>query len=378
MRPAGSRSHTAGSRSHTAGSRSHTALETGSPADARSFRCVLVTGGAGFIGCNLVRWILEHRPQTLVINLDALTYAGNPANIADIRDHERHRFVHGDICDEKLVGSLLDEGVDAVINAAAHSHVDRSLMRGDEFVATNVGGVQVILDAIKARPQIRFVQVSTDEIYGSLPPDERCDENWPPAPGNPYAATKAAAELLALSYRNSFGLDVVISRCCNNFGPYHYPEKMIPLFITNLLDGLRVPLYGDGLNYREWIHVEDHCSALVAILESGRSGEAYNISSGTGLTNLELTRRILDLLGKDDSSVEYVKDRPGHDRRYALDSRKIAAELGWQPRHNLKDGLRATCEWFQANEQWWRPIKSGAYRKYYQQQYAERLKSAAI
>ena len=342
--------------------------------DARSFQCVLVTGGAGFIGSNLVRWLLKHRPGTRIINLDALTYAGNPANLADLNDHDRHQFVHGNICDADLVARLLDQGVEAIINAAADSHVDRSLMTGHEFVATNVGGVQVLLDAIKTRPQIRFLQVSTDEVYGSVAPDCCSDENSPLAPANPYSATKAGAELLAMAYRKSFGLDVVVSRCCNNFGPYHYPEKMIPLFITNLLDGLPVPLYGDGLNYREWVHVEDHCSALVAILESGQSGESYNITSGSGVTNLELTHRILDLLGKDESSIKYVQDRPGHDRRYALDGGKITRDLGWHPLHDLEQGLRTTCDWFRDNEPWWRPIKSGEYRKYYQEQYGRRLK----
>ena len=342
----------------------------------RSFECILVTGGAGFIGSNLVRWILDQRPTTRVINLDALTYAGNPANIADLAGHPRHRFVHGDICDAELVASLLSDEVDAVINAAAHSHVDRSLMTSQEFVATNIGGVQNLLDAVKAHPQIRFLQVSTDEVYGSLGPGECSAEDWPLRPGNPYAATKAGAELLATSYRNSFGLDVVVSRCCNNFGPYHYPEKMIPLFITNLVDGLKVPLYGDGLNEREWIHVEDHCSALMAILESGGSGEFYNISSGQGLTNLELTHLILSLLNKGPDSIEYVKDRPGHDRRYCLESRKIREKLGWSPRYGVEDGIRATCRWFLDHEAWWRPIKSGEYRKYYHRQYAERLAAA--
>ena len=345
-----------------------------SESESRSFQCVLVTGGAGFIGSNLVRWLLQHRPNMRVINLDSLTYAGNPANLADLQGNPRYEFVHGDITDPQVVGGLLDRGVQAVINAAAHSHVDRSLMTGQEFVSANIGGVQTLLDAAKSRPNIRFLQVSTDEVYGSLPPDARSDEQWPLAPGNPYASTKAGAELLANAYRNSFGLDVVISRCCNNFGPYHYPEKMIPLFITNLLDGLPVPLYGDGLNYREWIHVEDHCSALVAILEKGRSGEAYNITSGRGVTNLELTHLILEVLGKDESSIRYVPDRPGHDRRYALDGRKIARELDWHPRHELAGGLRDTCAWFRANEAWWRPIKSGEYRRYYEQQYADRLK----
>jgi len=337
---------------------------------------ILVTGAAGFIGSNLVHRLLQHRPDVEVTSLDLLTYAGNLANLEDVQEHPRHRFVRGNICDADLVSGLLDDGVDAVINAAAHSHVDRSLFNADEFVATNVGGVQTFLDAIKQRPGIRFLQVSTDEVYGSQAPDVWADESSPLTPRNPYSATKASADLLALAYHHSFGLDIVITRCCNNYGPFHFPEKVIPLFITNLMDGRKVPLYGDGLNFREWIHVEDHCTALVRVLETGRSGEAYNVTSGEGITNVELTEAILGLLEADRDMIEYVKDRPGHDRRYALDGGKSARERGWEPARRLREGLADTVQWYREHEAWWRSIKSGEYREYYARQYADRGTSA--
>lgn len=336
-----------------------------------SQRHVLVTGAAGFIGSNLVHWLLANRPDLRVTSVDALFYAGNLANLADLRGHERHRFVRGNICDRQLIVGLLDDGVDAVINAAAQTHVDRSLMEADEFVASNLGGVQVQLDLLKQRPHIRFLQVSTDEVYGSRLPDDPAGETAALCPRNPYAATKAGADLLALSYHHSFGLDVVITRCCNNYGPYHYPEKVIPLFITNLMDGQPVPLYGDGLNYREWIHVDDHCAAIARVLEAGRSGEVYNITSGEGMPNVDLTRRILDALGRDESFIRHVTDRPGHDRCYLLDGAKIERELGWRAAVRFDDGLRRTVQWYRDHENWWRPIKSGEYRRYYEKQYGK-------
>lgn len=332
---------------------------------------VMVTGAAGFIGSNLVHWLLRNWPDTTVLSLDALCYAGNLANLADLEGNPRHRFVHGNICDARVMAACLDE-VDAVINAAAQTHVDRSLMDAGDFVASNIGGVQVLMELIKERPHIRFVQVSTDEVYGSQAPGEFAREDSPLDPRNPYSATKAAADLLALAYHASFGLNVSITRCCNNFGPYHYPEKVIPLFITNLMEDQPVPLYGDGLNYREWIYVDDHCAALAAVLAGGQRGAIYNISSEAGFTNLDLTRMILAALRKPETLIRKVADRVGHDRRYALDSRKIRDELGWQAQRGFEEMLAETVRWYQANEKWWRPIKSGEYRRYYEQQYGGR------
>lgn len=340
----------------------------------REFKRVLVTGSAGFIGANLVHWLLRNRPDMHVVSLDALTYAGNLANLDDLRDNPRHRFVRGNICDAKLVDELLSDGIDAIINAAAHTHVDRSLEGADEFVATNVGGVHTLAQAVKTRPNIRLLQISTDEVYGSQSPGTSADESYPLGPNNPYSATKAGGDLLALSYQRSFDLDILITRCANNYGPYQYPEKVIPLFITNLFENKKVPLYGDGLNIREWIHVDDHSAAIAAVLERGRTGEVYNITSSESLTNLELTETIIAKVGRDKSSIEYVTDRPGHDRRYSLDDRKIRNELGWSPKHNFPEGLEATVEWYRTHESWWQAIKSGEYRNYYERQYGSRAK----
>lgn len=324
----------------------------------RSIQRVLVTGAAGFLGTNFVHWLVKHRPNIHVVSLDALTYAGNLANLEDLRDHARHRFVHGNICNAELVGKLLDDGVDAVVNAAAHTNVDRSLDGAGEFVATNVEGVRVLAQEVKKRPSIRFLQISTDEVYGSQAPGQRADESFPLVPNNPYSATKAGGDLLALSYQRSFDLDILITRCSNNYGPYQYPEKVIPLFITNLFENKKVPLYGDGLHVREWIHVDDHSSAIACVLERGRAGEVYNITSSESLTNLELTRTIIAKVGKDESLIEHVTDRPGHDRCYALDDSKLRNELQWQPKHRFQEGLEATVEWYRAHESWWRAIKS--------------------
>ncbi len=340
---------------------------------ARRPHRLVVTGAAGFIGSNLARWLLTNWPEAHVHSVDALFYAGNPANLDDLRDHPRHRFEQGNICDGAFMQRVLAEGVDAVVNVAAQTHVDRSLFGAEEFVASNVTGVQVQLDLLKQRPDVRFLQVSTDEVYGSRQPGDAAAEDEPLVPRNPYAATKAAADLLALSYYHSFGQDVVITRCCNNYGPYHYPEKVIPLFITNLIDGQQVPLYGDGLNFREWIHVEDHCAAIARVLEAGAPGQVYNVTSGEGMPNLELTDRILAALGRDRSFIRYVQDRPGHDRCYLLDGSRLDRELGWRAERTFDEGLRSTIDWYRAHEGWWRPIKSGEYRKYYEQQYAQRL-----
>ena len=333
---------------------------------------ILVTGGAGFIGSNFVHWALAHWPDTHIVNLDALTYAGNLANLAGVENDARYTFVHGDIADAGLLNRLMAAGVDAVVNFAAESHVDRSLMSSEPFVRTNVVGTQQLLDAARRHDVERFLQVSTDEVYGSLGPEGSFTESSTLSPNSPYAASKAAADLICRAYHHSFGLPVIVSRCSNNYGPYQFPEKVIPLFLTNLFEDKKVPLYGDGLNVRDWIYVEDHCAALGAVLEKGAPGEVYNVGADCELTNLELTHRILTACGKDDSAIEYVEDRPGHDRRYAIDSTKLHTELGWTPQHAFDDALAQTIQWYRDHSDWWQSIKSGAYRDYYQQQYGDR------
>ncbi len=333
---------------------------------------ILVTGGAGFIGSNFVHWALKAWPASQIVNLDVLTYAGNLSNLAGVQDNPRYEFVRGDITDAAAVDSVMGSGVDAVINFAAESHVDRSLMSSETFVRTNVLGTQQLLDAARRHKVARFLQVSTDEVYGSLGADGRFTETTPLAPNSPYSASKAAADLLCRAYFHSFGLPVMTSRCSNNYGPYQFPEKVIPLFVTNLFEGKKVPLYGDGLNVRDWIYVEDHCSALGAILERGRPGEVYNIGADCELTNLDLTHRILAGCGRDLSFIEPVKDRPAHDRRYAIDSAKVRGELGWKPAHTIDEALTRTIDWYRKNTEWWQSIKSGEYRKYYEQMYGNR------
>lgn len=301
---------------------------------------------------------------------DALTYAGNLDNLSGLEDEPRLEFVRGDICDSDTVTALLERTETwAVVNFAAESHVDRSIHGCAEFIRTNVQGTQVLLDACRQAGVARFLQVSTDEVYGSLGPDGLFTERSALAPNSPYSASKAAADLLVRSYFKTHGQPVLVTRCSNNYGPYQFPEKVIPLFITNLLQGEKVPLYGDGLNVRDWIHVADHCDALLAVLERGRPGEVYNIGADNELTNLELTHRILAALDKDETMIRPVKDRPGHDRRYAIDSAKMREELGWSPAVRFDDGLAETVRWYIENESWWRAIKSGEYLKYYELQY---------
>jgi dTDP-glucose 4,6-dehydratase len=296
---------------------------------------------------------------TSICVLDKLTYAGVEANLALTSDAPGYQFVKGDICDVKLVESLIAE-VDAVVNFAAESHVDRSISSAAEFVTTNVAGVQVLLDAIKASGRnIRFLQVSTDEVYGSIASGS-WDENCPLLPNSPYSASKAGGELLARSYHRTHGMDVVITRCSNNYGPFHFPEKLIPLFITNLLEGKKVPVYGNGINVRDWLHVDDHCRAIHAVLMNGKAGEVYNIGGGRELTNLEITHLILKSMGADESSIEYVADRKGHDLRYSVDWRKINRDLGYEPQVKFEDGLRETIEWYRNNRAWWEPLKQRA------------------
>jgi len=319
---------------------------------------ILVTGGAGFIGSNFVRMIArgDLKEITSVTVLDKLTYAGVLSNLAEADNLNTYTFVKGDICDSKLVNSLLNE-VDAVINFAAESHVDRSIAGAADFVQTNIVGVQVLLDAIKAsRKKIRFLQVSTDEVYGSIESGSWTEE-WPLLPNSPYSASKAGGELLARSYQRTHNLDVVITRCSNNYGTHHFPEKLIPLFITNLLEGKKVPVYGSGLNVRDWLHVDDHCRGIYLVLTQGKSGEIYNIGGGRELNNLEITDLILISMGADKSSIEFVEDRKGHDLRYSVDWTKIKRELGYEPQVTFEDGLDKTVKWYKNNETWWKPLK---------------------
>lgn len=330
---------------------------------------ILLTGGCGFIGSNFVRFVLGHRPRHRIINLDVLSYSGNPENLAGLERDPRYRYVKGDICDASVVAPLMEEA-DCVVHMAAESHVDRSILDARPFITSNVLGTQTLLDAARrargGRGVGRFVMVSTDEVYGSLPldrPDLRFTEASQIAPNSPYAASKAGADMLARAYHHTFGMDVVITRCSNNFGPYQFPEKVIPLFVTNLLDDKQVPLYGDGLNVRDWIHVDDHCEAVLTVLERGRAGEVYNIGGNNERSNLDLTHTILGIMGKGPEMIRPVTDRPGHDRRYAIDGTKIERELGWRPaRSAWPDALRATVEWYAANRPWWERVKSGAYR----------------
>ncbi len=332
-------------------------------------RTFLVTGAAGFIGANFVRQLIEEDPGVRVVAYDALTYAGNLENLEGFLEHDRLRFVRGDIGDAGAVRAALGDGVDVVVNFAAESHVDRSILGAGDFVRTNVLGTQVLLDECRARGPGLFVQISTDEVYGSLGPSGRFTEDTPLAPNSPYSASKAAADLLVRAYHHTYGLPAVITRCSNNYGPYQFPEKLIPLFITNLMEGRKVPVYGDGLQIRDWIHVSDHCRAIRAVIEGGRPGRVYNIGGSNERSNLEITRLLLAALGRGEDMIEHVKDRPGHDRRYAVDSARIEAELGWRPRVGFEAGLADTVAWYRSHEPWWRRIKSGAYRSYYERQY---------
>jgi len=322
---------------------------------------ILVTGGCGFIGSSFVRHVLTHNAAERIVNLDLLTYAGDPDNLADVAADPRYEFVRGDICDFPLAASLMRR-VDAAVNFAAESHVDRSIAEPAPFIHTNILGTQVLLDAARETGLRRFVQVSTDEVYGSLGPAGRFTEDSPLSPNSPYSASKAAADMLVRAYRQTYGLPVIVTRCANNYGPRQFPEKLIPLFVTNLLEGRPATLYGDGLQVRDWIHVDDHCEALVAVLERGRPGEIYNIGARCELSNLDLTRLLLAELGKDQSLITFVADRPGHDRRYAIDNTKLCSELGWRPRTSFPEGLRRTVRWYRDNEWWWRRIRSGEYR----------------
>ena len=339
----------------------------------REIQKVLVTGGAGFIGSNFVHMLLSERPAWSVVCLDSLTYAGNLANLSDCIDRDGFEFVRGDICDAKLVEGIMEGRIEAVVNFAAESHVDRSILACQDFVRTNVQGTQVLLDCARQAEVGVFLQVSTDEVYGSLGAEGLFTEQTPLAPNSPYSASKAAADLLVRAYFQTYGMATIITRCSNNYGPYQFPEKLIPLFVTNLLADKKVPVYGDGLNVRDWIHVRDHCSAVLTVLENAEAGEVYNVGGGNERTNIEITKLLIELLGKDESLIEYVTDRLGHDRRYAIDDSKIRAELGWRPEVNFADGLKDTVQWYIDHEDWWKAIKSGEYLKYYEKQYGKQL-----
>jgi dTDP-glucose 4,6-dehydratase len=333
-------------------------------------RTIFVTGGAGFIGSAFVRLLLEETADCEIVNFDALTYAGNLENLAGI-DDPRYRFIRGDIADVAAVAHALEPGTDAIVNFAAESHVDRSIASADDFLRTNIIGTQTLLDAVRQRGVRRFVQVSTDEVMGSLPEQDEAffTEDSPFAPNSPYAASKAAAEHLVRAAHHTFGLDTVITRCGNNYGPRQFPEKFLPLAIANALGDREVPVYGDGLNVRDWIYVEDHCRAILAALEKGAPGRVYNIGARNPRRNLEVVESLLDALGKPRSLIRFVKDRPGHDRRYAIDPARAEAELGWRPRETWETGLRKTIDWYRANSEWIRNTRNGAYREYYKVQY---------
>lgn len=336
-------------------------------------KILFVTGGAGFIGSAFVRLVLEEKPDVSIINFDALTYAGNMENLSGIPD-DRHRFVKGDICDRDAVMAAMPEGCDAVFNFAAESHVDRSITSADEFLQTNIVGTQVLLDTARAKNVRRFVQISTDEVMGTLPDDsdEYFTESSPLKPNSPYAASKAAAEFVVRAARETHGVDTVITRCGNNYGPRQFPEKLIPLIIANAIDGEPLPVYGDGKNVRDWIYVDDHCRAIWLAYEKGRSGEAYNIGARNEQANIEVVKAILDSLGKPHGLIKFVADRPGHDRRYAIDPAKAETELGWRPKVSWNDGLTATIAWYRENEAWVNHVRSGEYREYYQAMYGGR------
>jgi len=332
---------------------------------------LLITGGVGFIGSNFIRHVRQEHPDWQITNLDKLTYAGNLENLKDVEEGSGYHFVRGDIADRQLVDELLGKGFDVLVNFAAESHVDRSILDASPFIETNVKGTQVLLEGARQHGVGKFVQVSTDEVYGSVE-SGHCTEQSLLAPNSPYSASKAAADLLCRAYFKTHGLPVVVTRCTNNLGPYQFPEKLIPLVITNALEDRAVPVYGDGLNVRDWIYVLDHCRALDVVIQEGKPGEVYNIGSGNEKTNLDIINKLLELLSKPTSLIQFVSDRPAHDRRYALACAKISGELGWHPAYSFEQSLAATVDWYLKNERWWRPIKSGEYARYYEEMYGNR------
>ncbi len=338
---------------------------------------ILVTGGAGFIGGNFVHYMVNKYPDDMIVNLDLLTYAGNLETLKPVENKPNYKFVKGDIADRKFIFDLFEkEQFDAVVNFAAESHVDRSIENPEIFVVTNVLGTTTLLDASKEFGVKRYHQVSTDEVYGDLPldrPDLFFTESTPLHTSSPYSSSKASADLFVLAYHRTFGLPVTISRCSNNYGPYHFPEKLIPLMISRALAEGELPVYGNGENVRDWLHVEDHCAAIDLILRKGRIGEVYNVGGHNERTNLEVVKTILKALDKPESLIKYVKDRPGHDMRYAIDPTKLETELGWKPKYNFDTGIVQTIEWYLNNKEWWQNIISGEYTKYFENLYKDRL-----
>ena len=336
---------------------------------------ILVTGGCGFIGSNFIRYILESYPDDSLINVDKLTYAGNLENLSDISHSPRYSFIRGDIAEASRMEELIGEGVDAIVNFAAESHVDRSIEDPGAFMKTNVFGTFALLEAVRKvfpRQRIRFLHISTDEVYGSLGETGAFTEETALAPNSPYSASKTAADILVRAYHRTYGLPVLITRCSNNFGPYQFPEKLVPLMISNAIEDKDLPIYGDGMHIRDWIYVEDHCRALDVVLRRGREGEVYNVGGRNERPNLSVAKTILDQLGKPHSLIRYVTDRPGHDRRYAIDFSKIERELGWSPSISFEDGIRRTVEWYRTYQDWWRKIKTGEYLDYYSRMYKDR------
>lgn len=332
---------------------------------------LLVTGGLGFIGSAFIRLVLQQGGDTSIVNLDAMTYAGNPANVREVEDDARYAFVRGDICDAEAVERAIGQGVDAIVNFAAETHVDRSILDPEAFLRTDVLGTHVLLEAVRKHKIARYVQVSTDEVYGHVSQGHSTEQD-PLRPRSPYSASKAGGDLQVLAYWTTYGTPVMITRGSNTYGQYQYPEKIIPLFVTNLIDDQPVPVYGDGLQVRDWLHVEDHARGILHVLEQGELGNIYNVGGGNSRTNLEITRALLGHCGRSfETHVRHVTDREGHDRRYALDTQKLRG-IGWSPQVRFEDGLRSTVEWYRANEDWWRPLKSGEFLDYYRRQYAHR------
>jgi dTDP-glucose 4,6-dehydratase len=335
---------------------------------------ILVTGGAGFIGSCFVRLALQN-PSTEIFNLDKLTYAGNLENLAAVADNQRYRFIKADLCDLEALRPIFEQvKPDAVVHFAAESHVDRSIFAPQPVFETNLRGSFSLLEAMRAQRVARFIHVSTDEVYGSLAPPLEADENFPLQPSSPYSAAKAGSDLLALSYFKTYKLPAVVTRASNNYGPYQFPEKLIPLMITNAFEDKPLPVYGDGLQVRDWLYVEDHCRALMAILDKGRDGEIYNIGGNRSLPNKDVVDRILAVTGKPASLIQYVTDRPGHDRRYALSSEKLMKETGWAPQMDFERGLKATVDWYRSNQEWVRHVRSGEYQSYYARNYENRTR----
>ncbi|WP_270180237.1 dTDP-glucose 4,6-dehydratase [Alkalihalobacillus sp. CinArs1] len=330
---------------------------------------VLVTGGAGFIGSNFIHYLFEKHPTYSIINVDALTYAGNLENLKQIEHDDRYTFVHADISDREAMAQVFKtHSIDAVVNFAAESHVDRSIEHPESFVYANIIGTHVLLDLTKTYG-VKFVQISTDEVYGSLGAEGYFHEEMALSPSSPYSASKASADLLALSYFKTYGLYVCITRCSNNYGPYQFPEKLIPLMISNALEGKALPIYGDGQNVRDWLHVNDHCSAIDLVLHGGKAGEVYNVGGNTERKNIELVEALVKKVGCSPDLITFIKDRPGHDRRYAIDATKISTELGWKPRFSFEEGIEETVRWYKKNRGWWERVKTGEYVSYYEKQY---------